>query len=258
MDANNGLKQIVILGGGVGAMTAAFELTEKDGWEQSTRSRSTSWAGGSAARARAGATRDRHDRIEEHGLHVWFGFYENAFNLIQRCYAAANYKAPNPFTTWRAAFTPQNYVVWEDEVNGAWRHFPVTVEVSGDVAVVSRDDLAAGFLVLLEYVAQLFRIDLHRQRRRSDQIAKEDRELAPLSAHLPIDPVESTRRSGRGCPHRERGGALAAEPRGWRALCSTGVTGDRERHRALVTKPRIGRAVDRTSRALHHRHSHVS
>ena len=46
---------------------------------------STSSAGGSAARARRG--RGRHGRIEEHGLHLWMGFYENAFRLMRECYA---------------------------------------------------------------------------------------------------------------------------------------------------------------------------
>ena len=52
----------------------------------STRSPSIRWAGGSAAR-RVGPW--RHDRIEEHGLHLWMGFYENAFRLMRECYAEA-------------------------------------------------------------------------------------------------------------------------------------------------------------------------
>ena len=43
--------------------------------------------GGGAAGLAAASGRGAHGRIEEHGLHVWFGFYRNAFELLERCYA---------------------------------------------------------------------------------------------------------------------------------------------------------------------------
>ena len=61
-------------GGGVAAVAAA-------GLRRFT---STSGAGASAARARRAATTN--GRILEHGLHVWLGFYENAFRMIRDCY----------------------------------------------------------------------------------------------------------------------------------------------------------------------------
>jgi uncharacterized protein with NAD-binding domain and iron-sulfur cluster len=47
-------------------------------------------------------------RIEEHGLHLWLGFYDNAFRLLRECYEelAAD---PGPFavSNWREAFSPE-------------------------------------------------------------------------------------------------------------------------------------------------------
>jgi len=34
----------------------------------------------------SGRNRERADRIEEHGFHLFFGFYDNAFAMIQRMY----------------------------------------------------------------------------------------------------------------------------------------------------------------------------
>ena len=76
--------RVAIVGGGCAALTTAFELTRPE-HEAATRSPSTRWAGGSAARERRG--RGVADRIEEHGLHLWMGFYENAFRLMRECYA---------------------------------------------------------------------------------------------------------------------------------------------------------------------------
>src|SRR4051812_22545436 len=101
--------KIAILGGGVAALTAAYELTKT----QALRDRyditlyQMGWRlGGKGA---SGRDPDQHQRVEEHGLHVWFGFYENAFALMQNCYAELKPAADNPIKTWRDAFKPQSF-----------------------------------------------------------------------------------------------------------------------------------------------------
>lgn len=64
------------------------------------------------------------ERIEEHGLHIWFGFYENAFNLIQRCYVELNRPPGSPLATWQDAFKQQNWVVGEEHIGDRWIHDP--------------------------------------------------------------------------------------------------------------------------------------
>ncbi len=78
------LPRIAILGGGVGSVTTAFELS-RDGWQdrfQSITLYQLGWRlGGKGASGRGPGL-----RIEEHGLHIWFGFYENAFRMMDACH----------------------------------------------------------------------------------------------------------------------------------------------------------------------------
>ena len=81
-----GTTRIAVLGGGAGAIAAAFELTATP--ELRARHQVTVYTpgwrlGGKCASGRNAA---QHQRIEEHGLHVFFGFYDNAFDLVQRAY----------------------------------------------------------------------------------------------------------------------------------------------------------------------------
>jgi uncharacterized protein with NAD-binding domain and iron-sulfur cluster len=75
-----------ILGGGVGSITAAFYLSAPR-WQDRFASitvHQLGWRlGGKGA---SGRDQSRDNRIEEHGLHVWFGFYENAFRMMDRCH----------------------------------------------------------------------------------------------------------------------------------------------------------------------------
>jgi uncharacterized protein with NAD-binding domain and iron-sulfur cluster len=59
------------------------------------------------------SSRGEHGRIEEHGLHVWLGYYDNAFRLVREIYDAIDRptRDPNcPITTWRDAFAPAPHV----------------------------------------------------------------------------------------------------------------------------------------------------
>jgi uncharacterized protein with NAD-binding domain and iron-sulfur cluster len=80
------LKKIAILGGGIASLTAALEITRKPDWQNSydITVYQLGWRlGGKGASSR---NPDASDRIEEHGLHIWLGFYENAFAMIRSCY----------------------------------------------------------------------------------------------------------------------------------------------------------------------------
>lgn len=106
-------KKIAILGGGCGAMTAAYYLSNTP--ELQNRFEVTvyqmGWRlGGKGASGRNAAI---HDRIEEHGLHVWGGFYYNAFRMMRECYGALGRDV------W-GMFQPHDLVAWGEEVNGAW------------------------------------------------------------------------------------------------------------------------------------------
>src|SRR6185295_16418235 len=110
--------RIAILGGGVGAMTAAFHLTSVPGWREryDITVYQMGWRlGGKGA---SGRNRERADRIEEHGFHLFFGFYDNAFAMIQRMYGELGRPAGAPLARWDQAFEPHSYFVLEEDVDG--------------------------------------------------------------------------------------------------------------------------------------------
>src|SRR5205823_3375511 len=82
-------RKIAILGGGMGAMTAAFELTDRPGWQNhyDITVYQMGWRLGGKCASGRNLDPQLGKRIEEHGVHVWFGFYDNAFRMIKKCYA---------------------------------------------------------------------------------------------------------------------------------------------------------------------------
>jgi uncharacterized protein with NAD-binding domain and iron-sulfur cluster len=94
--------RIAILGGGAGAVTAALELS-KPGWEDHYESISL-YQQGWRLGGKGACGRGPDLRIEEHGLHLWFGFYENAFRLLDRCHRELDRRAENGQPRWDLAF----------------------------------------------------------------------------------------------------------------------------------------------------------
>ncbi|WP_269800237.1 NAD(P)-binding protein [Novosphingobium kunmingense] len=109
-----------MIGGGVGAMTAVFELTEQPGWQQRYEITVYQLGWRLGGKGASGRNQARNDRIEEHGLHFWFGYYENAFNLIQRVYAALDRHAGAPLATWRDAFKPHSLFILMQFYEAKW------------------------------------------------------------------------------------------------------------------------------------------
>src|SRR5271169_5917709 len=118
-------------------MTAAFHLTRP---ELRGRWDVTVYQLGWRLGGKGASGRGLHNRIEEHGLHIWLGFYENAFRLIQQVYAAneKNRPAGAPLRTWTEAFEKQSFVCIEENVGGQWKvwpeTFPTDAQVPGNAA----------------------------------------------------------------------------------------------------------------------------
>ncbi len=97
--------RVVIIGGGCGAMTAAYELSrpEHNGHYAVTVYQQGWRLGGKGASGRGPS-----GRVEEHGLHVWLGFYENSFRMMRECYSALEASPEgSPFGPWQDAFLPE-------------------------------------------------------------------------------------------------------------------------------------------------------
>src|SRR6478736_649415 len=81
------------------------------------------------------------NRIEEHGLHVWGGFYRNAFRMMREIYAAQ----PNDgrlFKQWSDAFKRHSAVQLEESVDGSW--IPWLIDLPEDPANDPDSDPTSG------------------------------------------------------------------------------------------------------------------
>jgi hypothetical protein len=104
----DGKVKIAILGGGMGAMSAALALSEIDpnGEKYEITVHQLGWRlGGKTA---SGRNPTYGQRIEEHGLHIWSGAYDNAFTLMRLAFKALNRPPSDPLATIGDAFKRQN------------------------------------------------------------------------------------------------------------------------------------------------------
>ena len=116
-------EKIAILGGGVAAMATAFELTNVPGWQQ--RRKITIYQMGWRLGGQCASGRGPNDRIEEHGLHVLLGCYENAFRMLRQCYAELDRDADAPFATWEQAFKPYHGIIFQEHIDGTSKLWPM-------------------------------------------------------------------------------------------------------------------------------------
>ena len=116
-------------------MATAFELTRPEhGGKYAVTIHQQGWRlGGKGASGRKAPSQ----RIEEHGLHLWMGFYENAFRMMRECYAEAG-RDPETcnLATWEDAFKPDNYVGVTERTSSGWANwsamFPPAAGLPGD------------------------------------------------------------------------------------------------------------------------------
>jgi uncharacterized protein with NAD-binding domain and iron-sulfur cluster len=122
MSAVSDRQKIVILGGGVSALTTAYFLTQAPDWRERFES-ITVYQLGWRLGGKGASGRGVNGRIEEHGLHVWMGFYENAFAMIRQVYGELGRPAGSPLATWEDAFKRHNYIVIGDHGGGEWKNW---------------------------------------------------------------------------------------------------------------------------------------
>ncbi|MDR6624314.1 FAD-dependent oxidoreductase [Caulobacter segnis] len=116
-------KKIAILGGGMAGLTTAYYLTKTP--ELRAQYEVTVHQMGWRLGGKAASGRDRQGRNLEHGLHVWFGYYDCAFRLLQEVYAAYTPPETSPFKTWTDAFKPQKHTGIGMLVDDRWTHLSV-------------------------------------------------------------------------------------------------------------------------------------
>jgi len=147
--------KVAILGGGPASLSAAYYLTSLEPGRYDVTIYEMSWRlGGKTA-----SGRDEHGRIEEHGLHVLFGGYHNAFDLMLGCYEAVERECgPRTlaFPSFFDALEPGDFGVIGDDRYKTWKQvnlqFPVNRGVPGDPPLPTTWDLLSGVLQVLVHV----------------------------------------------------------------------------------------------------------
>jgi uncharacterized protein with NAD-binding domain and iron-sulfur cluster len=126
-------KRVAILGGGIAGLAAAWELSRPEHRDEiaTVTVYERSWRlGGKGA-----SSRGVHGRIEEHGLHVWLGYYENAFRLMRECYAEldrAHTDPHAPILDWDDAFVPSSRIGLGEQTADDW--MPWVAQFTEDAA----------------------------------------------------------------------------------------------------------------------------
>ncbi|HVG49912.1 MAG TPA: NAD(P)-binding protein, partial [Rubellimicrobium sp.] len=134
-------RRIAVLGGGVGAMSAAWALTSRPGAQDDYEVHvyQVGWRlGGKGA---SGRNRLQGQRIEEHGLHIWSGFYDNAFRVMRDCFDEIQ-DEPRTYHSVDEAFFPDNNIVLGERTPEGWKKWAVRPLANDGVPGVGGNDLS--------------------------------------------------------------------------------------------------------------------
>ena len=116
------LEKIVIIGGGMSGLVTAWELTSLPDWK--SRYAITVLQQGWRLGGKGASGRGVDDRIEEHGLHVLFGFYENAFRILRRAYEEVR-RNPDEPASFFDMLEPQLELSAMEQIDGEWHRWDV-------------------------------------------------------------------------------------------------------------------------------------
>ena len=117
-------KRIAILGGGIGSLTTAFWLTSEPGWQDRFEITLYQLGWRLGGKCACGRDPDRGYRIAEHGLHVWYGWYANAFRTLRAAYTELARPPGAPLATIDEAFVARPDVQIVEQwppASGTWR-----------------------------------------------------------------------------------------------------------------------------------------
>ena len=92
-------KKIAVLGGGLGGMSCAWELAHAPEDYDITVYQLGWRLGGKGASGR-NLAEGKGKRIEEHGIHVFSGLYDNAFRMMRGAYDELERAPDAPLGTW--------------------------------------------------------------------------------------------------------------------------------------------------------------
>src|SRR5687767_11628532 len=94
MTAARQKRKIAVIGGGPAALSAVFHLTNFPGWKNLYEV--TVYTPGHRLGGKATTARGEHGRVEELGIHILQGWYENTFRILRHAYAERRARGLSP------------------------------------------------------------------------------------------------------------------------------------------------------------------
>lgn len=205
-------------------MAAAWRLSEP-GWREEFES-ITVYQRGWRLGGKGASSRGAFGRIEEHGLHVWLGSYDNAFRLLRECYAELDRPATDPtarLQRWDDAMIPAPTLGLEDLHEGEWHHWLGTF--SENAQLPGEPEETGRALTMVEFVGRAVLLILDFVRSVPDPRHRRDRgdagTLAPALVAAALGALLEVTRQTDGNGARDDGrllGALDEVLNGIRAL----------------------------------------
>jgi uncharacterized protein with NAD-binding domain and iron-sulfur cluster len=123
--------KIAVLGGGMGSLAAVFHLSSQEDWQSRYEISVYQLGWRLGGKGASGRNEAEHQRIEEHGLHIWPGFYYNAFRLMRQCYRELNRdRRTCPIASWQDGFKKQHAIMDMEKVG--CRREPWALEAPGN------------------------------------------------------------------------------------------------------------------------------
>ncbi len=217
-------QKIAILGGGMAGLSAAWRLSDP-GWQDEFDS-ITVFQRGWRLGGKGASSRGRNGRIEEHGLHIWLGYYENAFRLLRECYEELDRgltDTESPIQTWRDAMSPSSVIgLGERQGSSSWSQWVTDLNqndhLPGEPGVTGRE------LTVVEFVTQAMRL-----------VVDYFRSVRGVSSDSPLDSLHAI-----GAGLTMSTGAVAAEIvrlLGAAAMPADGLIGDLTTASSMMNEP---------------------
>ncbi len=141
--SNTKKRNVVVLGSGQAALSAACQLTDPRNPlanEINLTVYQFGWRLGGKGAAGRNMSEGRGYRVEEHGLHNWFGFYDNSFRQIQDVYKELDRAPDVPLACWQDAFIAESEAIFVEQVGDRQAYWqinnPPNQEIPGSGGVL--------------------------------------------------------------------------------------------------------------------------
>jgi len=155
-------QKVAILGGGIAALSTAFELTSQPGWQD--KFDITLYQLGWRLGGKCATGRGPNDRIQEHGIHGFLGCYYNALPMMREVYDALGRKPGEKIATFEEAFKPESFVLMWEFIDNNWKQWPFTAPTND---LLPSDPSSLGKVedwvqALVRFVHQIFDDNIHK------------------------------------------------------------------------------------------------